>query len=404
MYDVIVVGARVAGAPAAMLLARSGHRVLMVDRDRFPSDTMSTHYLHQPGVERLRAWGLLDRVLATGCEPITRLTVSRGDVALSGIPRFGELDFTLCPRRFALDTVLVRAAMEAGAELREDFIVEQVLIDDGRVTGIRGHQRGGPTVEERARIVIGADGVHSLVAKTVNAEAYNVHPPKGCGYYAYYSGVPMDGAEVHFRDDCILFGFPTNDGQTCIAVEWPHARFHEIRTDIEAHVVRALQEAPEFAARVAAGRRETRFVGTGDLPNYYRRPFGPGWALVGDAGYHKDPVTGNGIMDAFLDAELVATAVSAGLDGRRAFDEALADYEQQRNERTAPLYEFTLRQLTFGPPPPEQLMLMRALQGNQADTDRFLGLNSGVTPMAEFMAPENLGRIFGQSQQQTVPA
>jgi flavin-dependent dehydrogenase len=404
MYDSIVVGARCAGSPTAMLLARMGYAVLIVDRDTFPSDIMSTHYIHQPGVAKLKEWGLLDRVLATGCPPIETLTVDRGTGPLSGMSYHPDVDFALCPRRTALDAVLVEAAVEAGAELREGFVVEDVLWEDGAVTGIRGHQKGGPSVEERARIVVGADGVHSLIARAVKPAEYNTRPPMGCGYYAYYSGVPMDGAEVHWRDECIVFGFPTNDGQTCVVVEWPNAKFHEIRADIEGNFERGLATVPDFAARVAQGSRETRFVGTADVPNYFRRPYGPGWALVGDAGYHKDPVTGLGIMDAFLDAELLAEALDAGFSGRLPLAEALAGYEQRRNTRAMPLYELAMQAVSFQPLPPEQAMLLRALKGNQEDTNRYLGLTSGATPLADFLAPENLGRIIAQAQQRSSAA
>jgi flavin-dependent dehydrogenase len=404
MFDAIVVGARVAGAPTAMLLAQKGYSVLLVDRDRFPSDTMSTHYIHQPGVAALKRWGLLDRVIATGAQPIRRITVERAGIALTGMGRFGEIDHTLCPRRYALDDVLVRAAVEAGAELREDFIVDDLTWEDGAVIGIRGHRKGGPTVEERARVVIGADGVHSVVARAVKAEEYNVRPAMGCGYYAYWRGVPMNGAEVRALDDCIVFGFPTNHGETCIVVEWANSRFHEIRRDIEGSMDRAIRRVPEFATRVAWGERVTRFIGTADLPNFFRRPYGPGWALVGDAGYHKDPVTGLGITDAFLCAEWLAEALDAAFSDRAPFEQALAGYEARRNERALPLYEMAIRAISFQPLPAEQRLLLQALQGNQADTDRFLGLTSGVTSPAEFFAPESLGRIIALAQARAAAA
>ena len=403
MYDAIVVGARVAGAPTAMLLARKGYRVLLVDRDTFPSDIMSTHYIHQPGVAKLRDWGLLERVLATGCPPIEKLTVDRGGGPLSGLPAYEGLP-ALCPRRTALDAVLVEAAVEAGAELRDGFVVEDVVREGDTVVGIRGHRKGGEMVEERARVVVGADGVHSVIARAVKPEEYNTRPALGCGYYAYYSGVPMDGAEVHWRSDCIVFGFPTNNGETCVVVEWPNQKFHEVRADIEGNFNRGLATVPDFAARVAQGTRETRFVGTADLPNYFRKPYGAGWALVGDAGYHKDPVTGLGITDAFLSAELLAKALDAGFSGREPLDQALAAYEQRRNERAFPLYELAIQAISFQPLPPEQLMLMQALRGNQEDTDRFLGLVGGATPLAEFFAAENLGRIIAQAQARTAAA
>ncbi len=399
MYDAIVVGARCAGSPTAMLLARRGYRVLLVDRDTFPSDILSTHDIHQPGVAKLREWGVLERVLATNAPPIRTLHIESGGVRLKGMPIYQGIDFTLCPRRTALDTVLVDAAVAAGAELREGVVVEDVIWDQDAVVGIRGHARGGASIEERARVVIGADGMHSVIARAVQPQEYNTHPPLGCGYYAYFSGVAMDGAEIHYRDVCVLFGFPTNDGQTCVAVEWPNSQFAAIRQDYERAFSQALQRAPEFAARVAQGRQETRFSGIGNIPNFFRTPYGPGWALVGDAGYHKDPVTGQGIMDAFLDAELLADALHDGWSGGRPLSEALAGYERRRNERAFPLYELTIQQASFQPPPAEQRLLLHALQGNQEDTDRFLGLVNGITPLQEFMAPENLGRIGALARQ-----
>lgn len=165
-YDVIVTGARCAGSPTAMLLARRGYRVLLVDRVRFPSDTISTHLMHPPGVDALDRWGLLDRLVATGCPPISRYTFDVGPV-LTGSPgtAYG-------PRRTVLDSLLVQAAAEAGAEVREGFTVEEVVVEGDRVTGIRG--RGGPL--ERARVVVGADGRHSRVAAAVQAETYNERP------------------------------------------------------------------------------------------------------------------------------------------------------------------------------------------------------------------------------------
>lgn len=246
--------------------------------------------------------------------------------------------------------------------------------------------------------MIGADGMRSVVARSVKPREYNTRPPLGCGYYAYFSGVPMDGAEIHYRDDCVLFGFPTNEGQTCVAVEWPNDRFAIVRREHEQAFHRALGQAPDFAVRVARGRRETRFFGIGNIPNFFRTPYGLGWALVGDAGYHKDPITGQGIMDAFLDAAALAEALHDGWSGRLPLLEALARYEQGRNERAFPLYELTIQQASFQPLPPEQRVLWRALQGNQEDTDRFLGLAGGVTSLQEFMAPGNLGRIIARAR------
>ena len=339
MYDAIVVGARCAGSPTAMLLARQGYRVLLLDRAGFPSDTLSTHYIHQPGVARLKRWGLLDQVVASNCPPARRQVLDVGPFALVGTPppADGVAD-AYAPRRRVLDTILVEAAVQAGAELREHFTVQELLTDGERVTGIRGHAAGGAMVTEEARIVVGADGLRSFVARSVQAPAYNTRPARTCAYYTYWGDVPIQGIELYVRPDRAIIAGPTNDGQTLTIIYWPRAMFHDVRADIEGHFMQALDLAPGLAERVRHGKRSERFQGTADLPFFFRKPYGPGWALVGDAGYHKDPFTAEGITDAFRDAELLGEALDAGLRGRRPLEEALAGYEQRRNEAALPIY------------------------------------------------------------------
>lgn len=365
MYDAIVVGARVAGAPTAMLLARAGFRVLLVDRATFPSDTLSTHFLQFSGALQLHRWGLLERLAATGCPPIrtTVLDVAPGMALPAPVPNIDGVDATFCPRRTVLDKLLVDAAVVAGVELREAFTVQEVLIEDGRVVGIRGRERGGDEVEERARVVIGADGARSRVAQAVAAEEYNVRPALSCGYYSYWSGVPVEAATIFVRSNRIIFAFPTHNDQTCVAMEWPNAEFHSFRADIEGHFMRTLELVPRLAAQVRAGTRMERFVGTGSLPNYFRRSYGPGWVLVGDAGYHKDPVTGSGIADAFRDAQLLADALRAGFTGTAPLEDALAERQRLRDETGLPNYELACRLASFEPPTPETLGLFGVAAG-----------------------------------------
>ncbi len=207
MYDAIIVGARCAGSPTAMLLARKGYRVLLVDKASFPSDTMSTHYIHPPAIARLDRWGLLDRLRATNAPPITQLTVSMGELAIQPPAPDGEPYEAWCPRRIVLDAILVDAAVAAGAELRENFPVRELVRDGDTVAGIRAGGNGSLITEE-ARVVIGADGLHSTVARGVNAAEYNTIPSLTFGYYAYWSGVPRDGAEIHMAEDRGLPIFP----------------------------------------------------------------------------------------------------------------------------------------------------------------------------------------------------
>jgi flavin-dependent dehydrogenase len=394
MYDAIVVGARCAGSPTAMLLARKEYRVLLLDRAGFPSDTLSTHYIHQPGVASLHRWGLLDAVAASGCPPIARQVFDVGPFSLTGAPPPAEGIATgFAPRRTVLDKILLDAAAEAGAEVRERFSVEEVVTDDDRVTGIRGRARGGPLVHEEARIVVGADGVHSLVARSVGAPAYEEQPASSFAYYTYWSGVPMETVELYPRPERMVIAAPTNDGLTLTIAYWPEALFDEVRADVEARFMEALDLAPGLAERVRAGSREEKFRGSADLRGYFRRPYGPGWALVGDAGYHKNPITAEGITDAFRDAELLADAVDDTFARRLPAEEALAGYERRRNEAVMPLYRMTCDLARLAPPPPEMEALFAALRDDAEEAGRFIGTIAGTVPIPEFFSPDNLQRI-----------
>jgi 2-polyprenyl-6-methoxyphenol hydroxylase-like FAD-dependent oxidoreductase len=393
-YDAIVVGARCAGSPTAMLLARKGYKVLVVDRATFPSDTLSTHIVHPPGVEALKRWGVLDRLTATGCPPIHTYTFDFGPFTLSGAPGTDDSPVAYCPRRTVLDELLVRAASEAGAEVREDFTVADVVIDDGRVVGIRGHGKDGQTVTEHAQVVIGADGRYSLVARAVGPEQYNEKPQLLCGYYSYWSGLPVEGRfDVYVRPGRGWATAPTHDGLTLVVAGWPFAELEANRHDIEGNYMKTFELAPEFVERMRGAKREARFAGTA-VPNYFRRPYGPGWALVGDAGYNKDFITAQGITDAFRDAELCVTALDQALSGARPFDVAMSEYQSTRDEHVLPMFEFTCQLATLEPPPPEMQQLLAAVHGNQEAMDGFARVNAGVTSPAEFFSEQSVGRIF----------
>ena len=396
MYDVIVVGARCAGSPTAMLLARKGYRVLLVDRATFPSDTISTHIVWPHGAEILDRWGLLDRLAATGCPPIARqMLFDVGPFALrGGVPGVNGGRGGYCPRRTVLDKLLVDAAAEAGVEVREGFTVEGLVWEDERVTGIRGRTRGGNGGQERAAIVIGADGTHSLVAKEVRAAAYDAIPPLATFYYSYFSGFDADDVEQYSRDYQGAACFPTHDGLTLIIAVWPSARFHEIRSDIEGHVRQVHASMPSVADRLSRARREERWVGTAGVANYFRMPYGPGWALVGDAAYAKDPLTAQGISDAFIDAEGLAEAIDAGLSGRRALTDTLGDHHAARDRRVKPMYDFTCELARLEPPPPQMQQLFAALSTNREATGQFYAALTGAAPLASFMNPGNITRII----------
>ncbi|MEO6042413.1 MAG: NAD(P)/FAD-dependent oxidoreductase [Tepidiformaceae bacterium] len=364
MYDAIIVGARCAGSPTGMLLARQGHSVLLVDKATFPSDTLSTHFLTSEGVRSLSEWGLLERVMATGCPPITDMTMSWSGIVM---PSIADPEFSpICPRRTVLDTILVEAARGAGAEVREGFGFDELLVEAGAVVGIRGHNRDGQPVEERARIVVGADGKHSRVAEKTGAAQYNVFPSATCGYYSYWSNFAGPGTEIYIQDGFGLFTFKTNDGLTCAGFEWPKAEFETARKDIDAAAMATFAKIPGMAERVAKATRVDKYYGSAGEDSYYRKPYGPGWALAGDSGYLKDPLMGQGITDAFRDASMLSAAIDAGLTNRQPMDEALAGYEKARNEATAMIYQVT--NLVTGElnPAPEIVQMIAAQMGAQA--------------------------------------
>jgi flavin-dependent dehydrogenase len=381
MYDVIVVGARCAGASTAMLLARRGHKVLLLDRATFPSDIPHGHFLHRQGPARLERWGLLDRVAATGAPAITAMTTDYGDFPLSDRDILVEgAPLGYGPRRRAIDQVLLDAAVEAGAEVRTGFVVQDYIGDGTRITGLRGRAGSdGALVTERALMTVGADGRNSRLARAVAPQVYEVTPPLTCWYWSYWSGVPSDAVELYVRGNRVIVAFPSDEGLLAVFVAWPAAALPLVRADIVHHFMCALHEVPELACRVRAGCQEERFFGASDLPNFVRRPYGPGWALVGDAGCHKDPFLALGMSDALRDAELLAEALDDGLiGGSRRMASALADYHRERDIATLPAYRLNVHLARTMTLPEDLLRLRAAVRGDAEATRRYFLMNQGV--------------------------
>lgn len=397
-FDAIVVGARCAGSPTAMLLARMGLRVLLLDRATFPSDTVSTHIVQPLGVAALARWGLLGRLTRTGCPPIDTYVLDFGELAISGWPRTAEAPVAYCPRRTVLDKLLLDAAAEAGAEVREGYSVDEIVVEDARVVGIRGHGGSGAGMTERAAVVIGADGRNSRVAAAVGAPTYNEKPRLLAAYYTYWSGLPMGGRfETYVRPRRGFAAAPTHDGLTLVIAGWPHAEMDANKDDVEGNYLKTIALAPGFAERLGSARREARFMGA-SVPNYFRKPWGPGWALVGDAGYNKDPITAQGITNAFQDAERCAQAVHQSLCGALSFDEAMGRYQKARDEEAAPMYEFTCQLATLEPPPPHMVQLLGAIHGKQRAMDDFVRVNAGTLSPADFFSPTNMAAIMASER------
>jgi flavin-dependent dehydrogenase len=395
MYDVIVVGARCAGSPVAMLLARHGHRVLVLDRATFPSDTISTHYIHQTGLAKLRKWGLLDRVVATGVPPLRTLNFSYTDIALRGFADPIEgLTEVYAPRRTALDMVLVDAAREAGAELIEGFTVTDLVEHEGRVAGVRGTDAAGQEREFRAAFVVGADGAGSTVAKLVGADTYNVVPAACFVYYSYFSGLDW---EMHHRtgfNRTQFAGWPTNGDVHLVATLARRDRFGAFRADPDGSVQGVVDDVdPAMGEQLRDAKREEKFYVMRYPDNYYRRSSGPGWALAGDAGYHKDPFTGWGISDALKQADLLAERLHEGLSGQRPIDDATAEYVKLRDEESAGTYALTCSVAELSLTPYFDSVFRAAAQSPSYGR-KFFGLIAGGIHGQEFFDPANLEALY----------
>lgn len=272
-YDVIVVGARCAGAPTAMLLARRGHRVLIVDRAAFPSDTLSTHFMRPMEMQRLGGWGVLDEVLASGCPPMRTVTLYSAGILLSGSPPLPPgIAGAYAPRRTVLDKALIESAVAAGAELRERITVQDVLWEGGRVVGIEGLTSTGAVFRERARVVVGADGMRSVVAAKVGAATYDALETRTTTYYGYWDGVRVEAFEAYFHPELprVVLAFPTNDALVCTFIQWPRDEFASVRADPERSMRDAIAVMPGLGDRFGDARLAERVRGTGDHPNFFQ--------------------------------------------------------------------------------------------------------------------------------------
>ncbi|HET6668407.1 MAG TPA: FAD-dependent oxidoreductase [Intrasporangium sp.] len=352
--DVVVVGARVAGAATATHLARAGHDVVMLDRADFPSDTISTHVIPRSGMVQLDRLGVVSDLVESGA-PRLRLvefTSALGFLSRTIKDRYG-VDFVMAPRRYVLDDLLQRAALAAGARLRAGVSVDGVLRDAaGRVIGVRGHDESGP-MEVHARHVVGADGLGSRIARSVDAQPTIVRPSSGACQYAYYSG-EWEAIEYHLADGVFAGVFPTHGGEACVwaitteSLARRYRRRHRAPDDSLAAVLS--DHVPGLATKLAPEDQRSPVRGMLRMPNHFRKPFGPGWSLVGDAGYHRDAITGHGISDALRDAELLAQAVDTTLRCPSLEVPALAAYECHRDRMSARIFEITVALATF----PEQ--------------------------------------------------
>ncbi|MEZ5317174.1 MAG: FAD-dependent monooxygenase [Vicinamibacterales bacterium] len=369
-YDAVIVGARCAGAATALLLARAGLSVLAVERSPYGADTLSTHALMRGAVAQLARWGVLDRIRAAGTPAITRTTFHYGDDAVEVPikPKYGA-DALYAPRRTVLDTALVDAGRAAGATiLHGPRVVELVRRPDGRVSGVVVQDREGGIRTVGAGIVVGADGWRSTVGRLVAARARRIGRHATGVTYGYWAGLPDDGTHWYYRTDAAAGVIPTNDGLTCVFASVPASRFSEVFAgQLEAGCRRVVAHvAPELAADMAGRPPAERVRGFLGEPSCLRQAWGPGWALVGDAGYFKDSLTAHGITDALRDAELLAQAIITGTDA------ALDGYQDTRDRLAGPVFDATDAIAAFDSDLRTLATLHRALSEGMTAEARYL--------------------------------
>ena len=350
-HDVVVVGGRVAGASMGLLLAAAGHRVAVVERSQAPADTLSTHILFPAANLQLRRWGLLDAVVASGAPATTELVTTVDGMRLPlPFPRpESGLTALYHPRRTVLDPLLRTAAAAAGADLIDGVSVDGLRRDeDGRVIGVAGRDHRGRRVELSARIVVGADGWRSHVARMVDATTYDRVPVVNATHYAYWSDLDDQGLEVWSSTAGLMAGTVPTNGGTCVFVNCRPDHLPAFRPDARAGYLELLgRVAPDLVERLAGATPTSPVRGTPGIPNFKRHPWGPGWVLVGDAGCTKDPVSGHGISDAMVSAELAATAVDQVLRGAPE-DETFATYHRRRDALVSDIYAIALEWASYG--------------------------------------------------------
>ncbi|WP_158220377.1 NAD(P)/FAD-dependent oxidoreductase [Kineosporia sp. A_224] len=393
----IVVGARVAGAATAMLMARAGLRVLLLDRARFPSDAVSSHQVQVPGVALLEQWGVLAPLLAAGTPPAHRAEFDLDGVLLAAdFPSLGTVGAVCSPRRYLLDAALVEAARAAGAEVREGFTVTGLQRSGGRVVGVVGHGRSGAAAREDAALVVGADGKHSTVAALVGARSYRTRSPQTFASYAYWSGVDLGGtARLYTRPGLAAAAFPTNDGLSVVFLSQPRQGFEQYRRDVRAGLAAAASRAGDLGERLRGARIVERIRTTPDLPHRLTTPCGPGWALAGDAAAVMDPVTAQGITHALRDADRLARAVIGAGHDRDRLAAALRSAWRDRDRALRGVFDGTARLAALAPLNRAQRALLSVVADDPDRAAAFVAAFTGTAPWQDSMTPWGAVRGIG---------
>lgn len=343
-YDAIIVGARIAGAVAATLLAEQGHRVLVLDRARFPSDSLSTHFFRSPTFRALKRVGVFDDALLRAPRLVNNFNDLDGNVFTEPVTDSEGPSYYLCIRRITLDTLLFnRIRKEEGVTVRQGAVVTGVLSENGRVAGVKWRQ-GEEDQRSSARVVIGADGVRSVVAAGVDPAMEHFEPVRRAMYYGYFRNLepsPGPAAEFHFRGNRLVYVFPTDGDLTLVASSIPIEDFDAYKKNLPASFAAEVDLMPELRPRFIRAERVGPLMGSAAIPGYRKVPFGDGWALAGDSEQVMDPWSGQGIDQASTHATMLAEALLKWFSGSSTWINAMTEYHNRRNEFSLKTYERT---------------------------------------------------------------
>ena len=343
-FDIIIIGSRVAGSALATLLGQYGHHILILDKATFPSDTLSTHFFRAPAFKVFERMGVFNQILLTTPKLINSFSDFDGQVSNQPVEDSGNYNYYLCVRRITLDDILLkRVQREATVELHQGATLDELVWEGERVVGVRWRE-ANLHLEAKARVVVGADGFYSQVAKQVKPIVEHSEPINRAMYYTYFQGLQsQDGpaAEFHLRGNHLVYVFPTDNSLTLIAASVPIVKFDGFRKDPERRLMAELEALPTLAPRLHRAERFGSVRGAGNIPGYMRIPYGQGWVLAGDAETIQDPWSGRGIDHASTHAALLADSLHIWLSDEMEWEQAMKQYHAARNEFSLETYQQT---------------------------------------------------------------
>ncbi len=409
-YDVIIVGARCAGATTAAHLAKKGISVLLVDKASFPQDTLSTHFVWPRGASYLNRLGILDRILHhTPSSKEIEITVEgitvKGKVPIELLEkRFEELhgntenitQLSFSARRYILDKILIDHAIESGAKCKEEFSVKELMMEGDRVIGIRGQEKGGELYTYYAKVVIGADGTNSLIAKLTNTKKEELRDNCTFAAYSYFSGFDFKKPIIQKRGRMSIGIVPTNNGENMTMIYGPKDWYDGFRTgNKNDNFIKAIKYVnPEIGAIVEQSTSNSNIIGTNKMASFIRNASGEGYALVGDAASFKDQCTASGMTHAFRDAELIADAIAEGISSNGNLDASLKKYARRRHLDTWRYQEFVSKTAEMNPASAYELQIFEALSKNSEQADRFIAMYGDTLPVRDFYTEKNIKAVL----------